>query len=119
MQRALTEAVDAYRIFKRVSIEYLPRILRYLYLGVSNFQLLQVRAMMGKIIKYPNNHSKYMTTMRTCGNIKYQPKSIQTRDQSRIAKHRLIGDIPNTYPLYKAHGLIIKDTIPRVPAFFL
>ena len=32
----------------------------------------------------------------------------------------LDGDIPNRYPLYKVYmGLIIKGTIPRVPAFFL
>ena len=32
----------------------------------------------------------------------------------------LKGDMPNKYPLYKVYmGLIIKGTIPRVPAFFL
>ena len=32
----------------------------------------------------------------------------------------LKGDIPNKYPLYKVYmGLIIKGTIPRVPAFSL
>ena len=30
----------------------------------------------------------------------------------------LKGDLPNKYPLYKVYtGLIIKGTIPRVPAF--
>ena len=133
-----------------MSIEYLPRIFRYLYLGVSNFQATasprQIKRVAsdhdGKKHQIPKqSFGKYTTTVRTCRNIKntsqnpskHRFKSQKSLGESLVTKvallkHRFIRSPSKKKGIYPInthyircmdlYGLIIKDTIPRVPAFF-